>query len=156
MSDYSTIQLAPDCSFCYVPDIDKFRQALLYYGFFCLLSNTPLSSLEILAMYQAKDIIENSFEDVKNDISMKKMLKHFTCTTDGKTFCSFIALIIVSKPGVKLRKFLKKKCMSKARLITEIEKICIGTKDSPRRLLAPLTKVQRTIMKEPIAYLSKT
>ncbi|MDR3205473.1 MAG: hypothetical protein LBV23_12180, partial [Deltaproteobacteria bacterium] len=55
---------------------------------------------------------------------------------------------IVSELGVKLGKFMKKKCMSKARLITEMEKICIGVKDGHRRLLTPLTKTQRTIMGE--------
>ncbi|MDR3204201.1 MAG: hypothetical protein LBV23_05610 [Deltaproteobacteria bacterium] len=56
--NYFSIRLAPDGSFNY----DKIELASRYCGFFCLLTNTPLSSLEVLAKYRAKDVIEKSFD----------------------------------------------------------------------------------------------
>jgi hypothetical protein len=50
---------------------------------------------------------------------MKKMRTHFTNTTEGKIFCAFIALIIVSELGVKLRKFMKKKGIKENHRIEE-------------------------------------
>jgi transposase len=71
--------------------------------------------LDVLVKYHDKNVIEKSFDNVKNLISMKKMRTLFTNVTDGIFFCAFLALKIVSELGVKLSKFLRNPPLHDAR-----------------------------------------
>ncbi|MDR3204820.1 MAG: transposase [Deltaproteobacteria bacterium] len=122
---YCLINLADDGSFTFKRDKDKMERAAKYCGFYCLLTNTALDSSQILAKYRRKDVIEKSFDDLKNHISMKRMRTHKTDTTDGKLFCSFIALIVASELDVNFKNFMNKKSISKEGIIREMEKICV-------------------------------
>jgi transposase len=115
-------------------------------GFFCILTNTSLDTSQVLARYRRKDVIEKNFDDLKNHLDMKRLRTHHTATTDGKLFCSFISLIVVSEIMVKLGPLMKKKCMSKDTIVRELEKICVIVASNDRRLINPLTKFQRNIL----------
>jgi transposase len=128
--------------------MDKIRLAAKYCGFFCILSNSSLNSSEVLAKYRRKDVIEKSFDDIKNYIYMKRMRTHNTETTDGKLFCAFIGFIVASEIGIKYGKYIKKKSLSKESLIREMEKITIGKDNTGWRLLNQVTKKQREIMNQ--------
>jgi transposase len=143
-----SIELASDGTFTFERDMDKIRELSSYFGFFCLLTNTPLDSTQVLEKYRRKDVIEKNFDDLKNYIYMKRLRTHTDDTTNGKIFCAFISLIIASEIGVRLRKFMEQKALSKAGLIREMDKICVGVKNNDPRLLNPLTKTQRMIIKE--------
>jgi hypothetical protein len=145
---YFSIELAENGTFKYERDNDKIELASRNRGFFCLLTNTPLDSSQVLAKFRRKDVIEKNFDDLKNYISMKRMRTHNTETTDGKLFCAFIGLIVASEIETRLGEFLRKKSMSKAGLIREMEKICVATKNGDRRLMNPLTRTQRKLMEE--------
>jgi transposase len=115
-------------------------------GVFCLLTNTTLTSAEVLKVYRRKDIIEKGFDDLKNHIDMKRMHTHSGTTTDGKLFCAFIALIAVSEMNNKLLNIDKLKATeSKASVISELEKIKVIQTLDGKRLMNPITKTQRTI-----------
>jgi transposase len=146
--NFFLIVLRADGRFSYERDMERIRQASLDCGYFCLLTNTGLSSAEVLAAYRRKDIIEKCFDDVKNVEEMKRMRTHKSETTDGKIFCAFIALILTSEIEAKLRSLMNGKSMSKAGLLREMEKLYVGVNDRGRRLLNPVTKMQRTIMNE--------
>ena len=92
-----------------------------------------------------KDTIEKGFDDIKNYIGMKRLHTHSSSTTDGKMFCSFIALITAIEMANKLSELMKQKSMSKDAVISELEKIRVVTMSDGRRLMNPLTKTQRTI-----------
>jgi hypothetical protein len=77
---------------------------------------------------------------------MKRLRTHATATTDGKIFCAFLALIVVSDIVAKLGEFMKKKSMSKVRLIREMDKIYAGYDKNGWRLLNPVTKTQRLLI----------
>jgi hypothetical protein len=79
---------------------------------------------------------------------MKRLHTHLSTTTDGKIFCSFIALIAAIEMVNKLSEYMQKKSMSKDALISELEKIKVVVMSDGRRLMNPLTKTQRTIFQE--------
>jgi transposase len=85
-----------DGTFTYSRNYEKIDKASRNHGFFCLLTNTNLSSSEILSLYRKKDIIEKGFDDLKNHIDQKRMRTHTSATTEGKMFCAFISLIVTS------------------------------------------------------------
>jgi transposase len=130
-------------SFC--RNYDKIDTAARNNGFFCLLSNTTLTSAEVLKIYKRRDVIEKCFDDLKNHIDMKRMHTHTGITTDGKLFCAFIALIAVSEMTIKLLTLNRRKTMSKAEVISELEKIKVIHTLDGKRLMNPITKTQRTI-----------
>ena len=147
-SKHFSIVLSSDGSFSFQRDMDKIERAGKYCGYFCLLSGSSLDSVEVLARYRRKDVIEKSFDDLKNYISMKRLRTHKDATTDGKMFCAFVSLIVASELGVKLGDFLKGRRMSKACLIKEMDKMIAASGANGWRLINPLTKTQRTILEK--------
>ena len=134
-----------DGTFTFARDDSKLDEASRYSGFFCLISNMDLSSSQILNTYKRRDVLEKSFDDVKNHIDMKRLRTHGNTTTDGKLFCAFIALIAISELMNKLKEFKKKNPMSKKSIISELEKIKSISAAGNRRMMNPLTKKQRGI-----------
>jgi len=146
---YSTlfdIKLNDNGTFSFCRNYNKIDAAARNNGFFCLLSsNTTLTSTEVLRVYRRKDVIEKGFDDLKNHIDMKRMHTHTGSTTEGKLFCAFIALIAVSEMTNKLLTLNRRKTISKADVISELEKIKVIQTLDGKRLMNPITKTQRTI-----------
>ncbi|MCL1876392.1 MAG: transposase [Synergistaceae bacterium] len=140
------IDLGKDGTFKYERNYEKIDEAAKDCGFFCLLSNTDTESSEVLDLFRRKDSIEKSFDDLKNHIDMKRLRTHSSNTTEGKMFCAFIALIAALEMAKKLSLYRKEKSMSKAALISELEKIKVVFMNNGRRLMNPITKTQRTIL----------
>jgi transposase len=147
-TSYFSIVLRSDGSFSFERDMDKINQMAKYHGYFCLLSNSSLDKVEVLAKYRSKDVIEKSFDDLKNYICMKRLRTHTDATTDGKLFCAFVGLIVASEIRVKLGEFMTSKRMSKAALIREMDKMIAATGANGWRMVNPLTKTQRTILEK--------
>lgn len=76
-------------------EIQKNRKR--YAGFFCILSNTIKAPLTALQVYRAKDAVENSFDDLKNHLDMKRLRIHSSASMDGRLFLQFLALIYISR-----------------------------------------------------------
>ena len=50
-----------------------------------------------LEVYRAKDAVEKCFDDLKNDLDMKRIRMHTKETMDGRIFIHFIALLITTR-----------------------------------------------------------
>ncbi|MDR2855587.1 MAG: hypothetical protein LBV40_05475, partial [Methanomicrobiales archaeon] len=112
-----------DGTFTYSRNYDKIDNVSKRNGFFCLLTNTELSSTEVLSRYRRKDIIEKGFDDLKNHIDQKRMHTHISGTTEGKMFCAFVSLIAISDMCRKIRNIKGKKIPSKETILSEMDKI---------------------------------
>jgi len=143
---YFNIYRNEDGTFTFDRNYEKIDMLTANCGFFCLLSNTDLSTSDILAAYNRRDTIEKGFDDVKNHLDMKRLRTHKNATTDGKLFCAFIALIAISELMQRLKEFLKVNSMSKHLIISELEKIKTLELPDSRRLINPLTKKQRELL----------
>jgi transposase len=127
---------------------DRIDEASKNCGIFCILTNTSLTSAEVLSIYRKKDVIEKGFDDIKNHIDMKRMRTHTDATVGGKLFCAFIALIVASEMSNCLNVFNdvnKQRTLSKRSLISELQKIRVIITNGGKRLMNPLTKMQRTL-----------
>lgn len=76
-------------------EIQKYRKR--YAGFFCILSNAIKQPLTTLNVYRAKDVVENSFDDLKNHLDMKRLRIHTSAAMDARIFLQFLALIYISQ-----------------------------------------------------------
>jgi len=76
-------------------EIQKNRKR--YAGFFCIMSNAIKAPLKALNVYRAKDAVENSFDDLKNHLDMKRLRIHSSAAMDARLFLQFLALIYISQ-----------------------------------------------------------
>ena len=77
-----------------------------YFGFFALLSNETMTSIEALEIYRNKDLVEKAFGNLKERLNMRRVLVSSEESLNGKLFIEFIALIYLS--------YIKKKMQEKS------------------------------------------
>jgi transposase len=68
-----------------------------YVGFFCLMSSKKMNPLTALEVYRRKEAVENSFDDLKNQLDMKRLRIQSSAAMDARLFIQFIALILLSQ-----------------------------------------------------------
>ncbi|MEN6432602.1 MAG: IS1634 family transposase, partial [Smithella sp.] len=67
-----------------------------YLGYFTLLGNEKMDAMQALETYRNKDAVEKAFGNLKERLSMRRMLVSSEKSLDGKLFIQFIALIYLS------------------------------------------------------------
>jgi hypothetical protein len=143
-----TAASSSDGSFSLTRDMRKIGRLGEYRGCFRALSGSTLDNIEILPMRRRKGLIENSFDDLKNYISMRRLRASDAETTDGELFRALTALIAASEIGVKPGDFMRAKRMGKGGSLREMGKIGTGSDSRGWRLLNPLAKARRAIMEK--------
>ena len=118
-------------------------------GFF-LIAETDFkhTSKEILEIYRTRNRIESSFDNLKNELDMKRLHTQTSQTMTGKIFCSFIALIFRSYMSKHLSESSETASLTFKKVIIELSKLkCFdfNPKIKPQ-LINPPTKLQRTIL----------
>lgn len=76
-------------------EVQKHRKR--YAGFFCIFSSCVKEPMEALRIYRAKESVENSFDDLKNQLDMKRLRIHSASAMDTRIFLQFLALILVCR-----------------------------------------------------------
>ena len=66
-------------------------------GWFVLAGNDIKDKTKALEIYRAKDAVEKCFDDMKNDLDMKRIRMHTKETMDGRIFIQFIALLLTTR-----------------------------------------------------------
>ena len=77
-------------------------QAILQYrkkyaGFFCILSVNIRSAEQALECHRNRDVVENSFDDLKNQLDMKRLRVHTSGRMDSRIFLQFLALLYINE-----------------------------------------------------------
>lgn len=75
---------------------DAIRKAEKNYGYFVLMSNGIKDPVEAIRIYRLKDLIEKSFGNLKERLSMRRMSVASEENFEGKLFVQFVALQMVS------------------------------------------------------------
>lgn len=65
-------------------------------GWFVLISNDIRDAAEALLAYRRKDAVEKNFDDLKNDLDMKRLRIHTNAAMEGRIFIQFISLILTT------------------------------------------------------------
>ena len=131
-------------------EYDAIDEKVHNLGYFLMMTTDLKKSPEmILDIYRRKDIIEKCFDELKNDIDMKRLRVHSETAMEGKTFVAFIGLILRTYAHNKLRGYLdSKRPMSMPQVFDELRMIkVVKTKDG-MVLRNPITKKQRTILEQ--------
>jgi len=118
-----------------------------YTGFQALLSNKTKDPLKALRIYRDKDVVEKSFDDLKNQLDMKRLRMHSSKATDGRLFVQFIALILMSALRKEMRKSKLIEHYTVRELLKEMETLTKITHSGKYgHILTEVTKPQRDIL----------
>ncbi len=118
-----------------------------YAGFQALLSNSIKDPVKALQICRDKDVVEKCFDDLKNQLDMKRSRMHSSATTDGRLFVQFIALIYVSALRKEMRKSDLIKRYTVRELLQETETLTkIKYSGKYGHILTEITKPQREIL----------
>jgi len=150
---YFNIVTNKDKSFTYKKDIDKIKDAHKLIGYFaCLTNEKELTSEDVIEIYRRKDSVEKHFDNHKHFNDGKRLRTHNDLTGQGKTFILFLSLIFKSyidkmlENQTKINKN-KKVTLSVDKILLELSKIKIIRINKRTRLVQPITKKQREILK---------
>lgn len=118
-----------------------------YTGFQAILSNAIKDPAEALRVYRNKDVVEKGFDDLKNQLDMKRLRMHSSQTVNGRLFVQFIALIYMSALRKEMRASNLIERYTVRELLTEMATLS-KIKYSGRRghMLTEITKPQREIL----------
>lgn len=117
-------------------------------GFFVIAeTDFKKTTAEILNIYRRRDVIEKSFDNLKNELDMKRLRTHSSETVQGKIFVTFISLIVRSYMLKALSEYMQETGCTFRKILLELDKIkslALNT-NAKAKLLNPLTKTQRDI-----------
>lgn len=145
---YFYINRSKDGKLGYIRNYTAIDEALQHCGFF-LIGETDFkkTTAEILEIYRRRDVVEKSFDSLKNELDMKRLHVHSSQTAQGKIFVAFLSLIVQSYMRKQLREHMRKNNLTMHSILLELDKmktIQYPGSHTPR-LLNPLTKHQRDI-----------
>ena len=119
-----------------------------YSGFQVLLTNSIKNPVEALQIYRDKDVVEKSFDDLKNQLDMKRLRMHSSATVDGRLFVQFIALIYMSALRREMRRSSLIERYTTRELLQEMETLTkVKYSGKYGHILTEITKSQREILK---------
>ena len=119
-----------------------------YAGFQAILSNAIKDPVETLQIYRDKDVVEKCFDDLKNQLDMKRLRMHSSEAVNGRLFVQFIALIYISALRNEMRANDLMKRYTVRELLQEMETLTkINYSGKYGHILTELTKSQREILK---------
>ncbi|NLZ55651.1 MAG: hypothetical protein GX900_03190 [Clostridiaceae bacterium] len=117
-----------------------------YVGFNAILTSRLKDPLEALQVYREKDVIEKSFDDLKNELDMKCLRVHASQRMKGRTFIQFIAMILSAQIRKSMRETGLSEKYTARRLLWELESLTtISYKGRYKSKLSEITKEQRII-----------
>ena len=118
-----------------------------YAGFYVLLTNEIKDPLEALTVYRDRDAVEKCFDDLKNQLDMKRLRIHSSTSMDGRLFVQFIALILMSALRKKMRETRLIEKYTTRELLQEMETLTkIRYSGRYGCVLTEITKPQRHIL----------
>ena len=125
--------------------IDAYKKNTV--GWFVLVTNDVKDPKTALEIYRLKDAVEKSFDDLKNDLDMKRLRIHSAQAMDGRLFIQFIAEILLSRMRMILDSSVDLKNHSLQQIIDEMKSIRqISIDGNHQRIVSALTAFQKRIV----------
>ena len=104
-------------------------------------------TFEALKIYRNKYIIEKSFDDLKNQIDMKRLRVHRSGAMDGRLFVQFLALIYICAIRKKIHEKEELKHYTVRELLGEMERLSkITYSGKYGSLMTVISKQQKIIL----------
>ena len=123
------------------------EEHLKYCGWMVLLSDTVDDSQEALDTYRTKDVVEKSFDRLKNTLDLNRLRVHKDIRMENKLFVSFIALLLISALHQRMKAGSLYKKYTMHELLLKVRKLQIAHVNG-KKIIQPISKEQRMIFKD--------
>ena len=125
------------------------QQCLDKAGYFVILSNTNLTTEQMIKVARMRDGNEKAFRRMKSHFGLSKTYSHKAATYEGKMFVAFVALIVIEAYRYYIKPVLDAiSSTTTATTIGELNKYQIQRKrDGSWMPMYAMTKKQRQILK---------
>ena len=118
-----------------------------YAGFFTVLTTRKMEALEALQIYRDKDVVEKCFDDLKNQLDLKRLRMHSSGRMASRIFIQFIALILLSQVQKTMQESMLSDDYSPRLLLGEMEALTrINYKGKYKDITTEVSKSQRGIL----------
>lgn len=114
-------------------------------GFMVIISNDLKNVTKVFNTYRRKDVVEKAFDNLKNDLDVKRLRVHSERALRGKMFIAFIALIIkthIFNAIIKNGSICK---YSVNEIISEMQKISLVKFSDKLSMLTEISGTQRKL-----------
>lgn len=128
-------------------DQARIDEALRHKGYLIILSNAIMDAQEALSLYRAKDAVERAFDNLKNELDMKRLRVHSETAMAGRLFVGFIALILHSWINKRMKDTQLYRKWTQEEVMMELKKLKRIDLDSGTSLLTEISKKQNMIFK---------
>jgi len=126
-------------------EIQRYRKK--YAGFFCIVSTQETQAMEALRIYRNKDVVENCFDDLKNQLDAKRLRIHHSTAMDSRLFLQFLALILMSGIRKRIQNHKDLKNLTVREVMENMETLTsISCQEKGERIYTEPSKIQRKIM----------
>lgn len=142
---YLSFQKTKDGSYNIHRREDVINEKVKLAGYVAILSNDRKDAADILSVYHAKDVVEKSFNNIKNDLDLERLRIHSDTAMEGRIFIGFISLIIISYIREIMRKNDLYKHYSFHELFAELKKLRLVEFASGQKLLTELSSNQKDL-----------
>jgi transposase len=124
---------------------DAVKKTKKYYGFFVLMTNQKMSSIEALELYRNKDVVGKAFGNLKERLNLRRTLVSSEQSLDGKLFVEFIALIYLSYIKKKMQETNMFKTYSMQKMFDTLDLIECFQKPGKKLYFGELLQRQKDI-----------
>lgn len=123
------------------------EKELLYEGYMVVISNDLKEVNDVFYTYRRKDVVEKAFDNLKNDLDVKRLKVHNARSLKGKMFIAFIALILKTSIYNEVTKNGSICKYSVNDILKEMQKISIINFDNGKSMLTEISSTQKKIFK---------
>lgn len=115
-------------------------------GWFVLATNHIRDKVQALEIYRRKDSVEKCFDDLKNDLDMKRIRMHTNATMEGRIFIQFVSLLITTYLKHKMNEAGWFKNHDMQEMINEMKSVrTVSIQGSRKKYTTELTSFQKQI-----------
>ena len=117
-------------------------------GYVIILSSRSMNPKKIILLYRNKDCVEKCVDNMKNELSTKRLRVHSTESMEGRLFITFMSLILSSW----IHKTMREKSLSNKytleEVMYELKKLKMIRLQNQRNVLTETTKTQKELFKK--------
>lgn len=126
---------------------DVIEEEMKNEGYMVIISNDLTNVKDVFTTYRRKDVVEKSFDNMKNDLDFRRLRIHTEPSLKGKMFIVFIALILKTYLYNKVIQNGLVKEYSTNEVLKEVQKIAKVVFSEETSILSEVSSEQRKIFK---------
>lgn len=116
-------------------------------GFLVLISNHIKDAREALDIYREKETAESGFDDLKNEMDLRRLRIHTESAMEGKMFLAFLSLVVRLEMSRVMLADEDLRSRSRREVFEEMSLLRVTVIDGKNTLYTERTKLQKQIIK---------